>query len=90
MSGGLRRRATTVQIDKRGTARLGGVIPLRDEKVRGIALVAAKHLNGGTVAVVADKRASLSNIVQVLDWIRNADSTQPLGPPQRQAGAEKR
>jgi hypothetical protein len=92
-SGGLRRRATTVQIDRAGTARLGGMISLRNEKVRRIALGAAKYLNGGKVAITADKGASFSNVVQVLDWVRAANSNtapQLLVPPQRPAGREKR
>jgi len=68
----LRRRATSVQIDESGTARLGGVLPLRDKKVRDVALRLVSHLNGGKFTVVADKGASMSNIVEVFDGIRKA------------------
>jgi hypothetical protein len=88
--GDLCRRAASVQIDKNGTARLGGVLPLRNKKVRDVALPVASHLNGGRFAVVADKGASFSNIVEVLDAIRKARTNlspqQRVGPPQRPAG----
>jgi hypothetical protein len=88
--GDLRRRAVSVQIDKNGTARLGGVLPLRDKNVRDVALRVASHLNGGRFTILADKGASFSNIVEVFDGIRKASTNpspqQRVGPPQRSAG----
>jgi hypothetical protein len=68
----LRRRSAEVRIDKNGTARLGGVLPLRNKKVRDAALRMASHLYGGKFAVVADKGAGWTNLVEVCDSIRKA------------------
>jgi hypothetical protein len=88
--GDLRRRAAAVQIDKNGTTRLGGVLPLRNQKVRDVAILVASHLNGGKFAVVVHKDANFSNVVEVLDSIRKARANlspqQQVGPPQRPAG----
>jgi hypothetical protein len=84
---GLRRRLATVQIDKTGTARLGGVVPLRNTKVGDVALWAVKYLNGGKIAIVVDKGASWSSVVQVMESFSSAKTnfgtravTPPLGP----------
>jgi len=88
----LRRRAAAVQIDKNGTAHLGGVLPLRNKKVSDVALRVASHLNGGKLAVVADKGASWSNIVEVMDSIAKANAKpsrlQQVAPPQRPPGTQ--
>jgi hypothetical protein len=68
----LRRRSAEVRIDKNGTARLGGVLPLRNKKVRDEALRMASLLNGGKFTVVADKGAGWTNLVEVVDSIRKA------------------
>lgn len=83
----LLRRATTVRIDRNGTARLGGVIRLQNRKLSRVALRAASYLNGGKLAVVADKSANASSIVMVLDAIRasstNSGLQQQFSPPAR-------
>jgi len=83
----LLRRATTVRIDRNGTACLGGMIPLQNRKLCRVALRVASYLNGGKLAVVADKSANASSIVTVLDAIRasstNSGLQQQFNPPAR-------
>src|SRR5436190_22408307 len=50
----LRRRATTVPIDKNGTARLGGTVPMRNKTIRDTAIWVASHLNGGQLNVAGE------------------------------------
>src|ERR1043166_6205461 len=74
----LLRRATTVRIDRNGTARLGGMIPLQNRKLSRLALRVASYLNGGKLAIVADKSANASSIVTVLDAIRASSTNSGL------------
>lgn len=88
----LRRRATTVLIDKKGTARLGGVVPLRNKKIRDMAIWAASQLDGGQLTVVADKSAKLTSVIEVLDSMGKAgatlDSRPQIGPSLRPRGTQ--
>ncbi len=69
------RRVATVQIDSRGTARVGGVLP-----VNAASLGFAKLANGGKLVVVADKGTSISNVVRVLDGLSKASTNSGQQP----------
>jgi hypothetical protein len=72
-SEGFSRRATVV-IDANGTARLGGVLPLKNKTVRDLALRTVSQLNGGTASIAAPQ-AAISNVTATYAAMRKAGIT---------------
>src|SRR5213593_3899302 len=68
-------RRATVTIDRNGTARLGGVLPIQNKVVRDVALKAAGHLIGGTASIVAAKSTAISNLVEMCGAMRKSGIT---------------
>jgi biopolymer transport protein ExbD len=75
MSPGQGARRATVTIDTNGTARLGGVLPLKNPAVRDAALSAVSHLNGGTASVVAGQATAFSDVVEMVKAMQKAGIT---------------
>jgi biopolymer transport protein ExbD len=79
----LRRASTTLVIDKRGTIRLGGMVPLRNKRTRDSVLQVVGHLNGARFKIVANESANFSSVVEALDSISKAHAT--LAPTPRRS-----
>jgi biopolymer transport protein ExbD len=76
----LGRTSTTLVIDKKGTIRLGGLVPLRNKKIRDSVLGAVSHFSRSEFTIVADKSANFSSVVEAMDSISKAHAT--LAPAQ--------
>ena len=55
----------TVTIDDSGTARLGGIIPLRNTHIRELGLRTAARLNGRRASMVVGESTSFRNILEM-------------------------
>ena len=69
------RGVTTVVIDNKNTVRLGSVVLPQNKKVRDSVLRIVSHLNGAKFAIVADRSAKWSTIIEVMDSMGRARAT---------------
>jgi hypothetical protein len=74
---GLGWRPATVTVDKTGTARVGGLVPLRNKNLRDTALPIFWQMNSTNICVVADRDTEISNIVEVLDSLSKGRPPKP-------------
>ncbi len=87
-------RRATVTIDTNGTARLGGVLPLRNKTFRDAALTAVGRLNGGTASIAAARSTAISNLLEVYGAMRKVGITSVVvqaesSPPQQHPEKKK-